>query len=157
MELEFYKIYEEMIISMRKYLFIALGGTLGAIFRFIIKNTHIIGHPASFPINTFIINITGSFILALVLTTAYEVWNFDEDIRLGIATGFLGAYTTFSTMCKETVSLINKGMFSLGLFYIMISTIIGLVSAYLGIVTARKFIAAIVKRNSYDKEENKVS
>lgn len=142
---------------MRKYLFIALGGILGAISRFIIKNAHFIGFQTSFPVNTFIINITGSFILALVLTTAYEVWDFDEDIRLGIATGFLGAYTTFSTMCKETVSLINKGMYSLGLSYIILSTIIGLFSAYFGVITARKVVSLIVKRKSSFDEESEAS
>lgn len=142
---------------MRKYLFIALGGILGAISRFLIKNAHLLGHQTAFPINTFIINITGSFVLALVLTTAYEVWNFDEDIRLGIATGFLGAYTTFSTMCKETAVLMNKGMYSLGIFYIILSTFVGLFSAYLGVITARSVIFGIIKRRSSGEEESEVS
>jgi CrcB protein len=142
---------------MRKYLFIALGGILGAISRFLVKNVHFLSHQPSFPINTFIINITGSFVLALVLTTAYELWNFDEDIRLGIATGFLGAYTTFSTMCKETAVLMSKGMYSLGIFYIILSTFVGLFSAYLGVITARSAISGIIKRRSSGEEESEVS
>ena len=80
-------------------LFIAIGGMLGSISRFAIKNIHMWNYHENTSLNTLFINITGSFLLALILTIAFEVWNFDPDILLGIATGFLGAYTTFSTLC----------------------------------------------------------
>ena len=131
---------------MRKYIFIALGGILGAVLRYIIRNMHM--YKGVFPLNTLIINIIGSFILALILTLAFEVMDFDSDIRLGIATGFLGAFTTFSTMIKETVVLINSGYYYSAISYLVISTILGLVSAYFGIIIAREVISKMVNRQN---------
>ena len=131
---------------MRKYIFIALGGILGAVLRYIIRNIHM--YKGVFPLNTLIINIIGSFILALILTLAFEVMDFDSDIRLGIATGFLGAFTTFSTMIKETVVLINSGYYYSAISYLVISTILGLVSAYFGIIIAREVISKMVNRQN---------
>ena len=131
---------------MRKYFFIAVGGILGAILRFLIKNIHM--YKGNFPLNTLIINIIGSFILALILTLAFEVMDFDSDIRLGIATGFLGAFTTFSTMIKETVVLINSGYYYSAILNLTVSTLLGLVVAYLGIVIAREVISKMVSRQN---------
>ena len=96
---------------MRKYIYISIGGALGAVFRLAIENVHIWNYNESIPLNTLIINIAGSFILALFLTAAYEVMEVDADLRIGLSTGFLGAFTTFSTLCKETVSLMAGGKF----------------------------------------------
>lgn len=131
---------------MRRYSFIALGGVLGAISRYYIKNIHILGYNGYLPLNTFIINITGSFILAMLLTTASEVFNFDEDIKLGIGTGFLGAYTTFSSMCKEAVILLRSGNFFAAFSYLCLSTIAGLFSAYLGYTVARVLLRKYSKK-----------
>jgi len=123
-----------------------MGGILGAILRFLIKNIHM--YKGIFPFNTLIINIIGSFILALILTLAFEVMDFDSDIRLGIATGFLGAFTTFSTMIKETVVLINSGYYYSAILNLTVSTLLGLVVAYLGIVIAREVISKMVSRQN---------
>ena len=131
---------------MRKYMFIGIGGILGAILRYYIKNVHIYHYKEAIPLNTLLINITGSFVLALVLTIAYEIWDFDSNIRLGIATGFLGAYTTFSTMCKETFALAVSGYYYSALSYITVSTILGLGAAYFGIVLAREVVRKLVNK-----------
>jgi fluoride exporter len=135
---------------MRKYVFVAIGGILGAISRYLIKEIPIYNYHGNIPLNTLIINITGSFTLALILTTAFEIWEFDADIRLGIATGFLGAYTTFSTFCKETVGLIHEGYNFSAFFYLAASTLIGLAAAFLGIILARGVVSKLVNK---DKDE----
>ena len=138
---------------MRKYIFIAIGGALGAILRYMIKNVHIYHYKEVVPINTLFINITGSFMLALILTVAFEVWQLDADIRLGIATGFLGAYTTFSTMCKETVSLMEQGYYYSSISYICFSTMLGLATVYFGVILAREVVSKLVnKGGSQDME-----
>ena len=123
---------------MKKYIFIALGGMLGAILRYVIKNTHIYNYKEAIPIDTLFINVSGSFLLALILTVAYEVFQFHADLRLGIATGFFGAYTTFGTLCKETVNLINEGHYYWAITYIGLSVILGLAVTYLGVILGRK-------------------
>ena len=122
---------------MRKYTFIAIGGMLGAILRYIIKGIHIYHYNGVIPINTLLINISGSFILAFILTVAFKTFKFDADIKLGIATGFLGAYTTFSTLCKETINLITQGDYYSAISYIGFSAMFGFVAAYFGVVLAR--------------------
>lgn len=135
---------------MRKYIYIGAGGVFGAILRYYIKNIHLYHYKELIPLNTLLINITGSFILALVLTIAYEIWDFDSNIRLGIATGFLGAFTTFSTMCKETVSLIESGNYYSALSYITTSTVLGLAVAYFGIIIAREVVSKLVNKEDYE-------
>ncbi|AWI03342.1 fluoride efflux transporter CrcB [Clostridium drakei] len=139
---------------MKKYIFIALGGMLGAMLRYKIEHIHIYHYKEVVPINTLMINISGSFVLALILTIAFEIWQFSSDLRLGIATGFLGAYTTFSTMCKETVNLMKQGDYYSSISYIGFSTMLGLAAAYFGIILAREIISKLVKENDDYNEEN---
>lgn len=137
---------------MKKYIFIFLGGMLGALLRYKIEHIHIYHYKEVVPINTLLINISGSFMLALILTIAFEIWQFNSDLRLGIATGFLGAYTTFSTMCKETVNLMNQGYYYSAISYICFSTMLGLAAAYFAVILAREIIAKLVKDNNiYNK------
>ena len=134
-------------MNVLKYVLIAIGGILGANLRYLIEGVHISGSYHGFPVNTFLINIAGSFILALVLTIAFEIWEYDASLRLGIATGFLGAFTTFSTLCKETVILFYQGNYAVAAGYVGGSAVIGCAAAFLGIIVAREFIAKQVRKN----------
>lgn len=138
---------------MRKYVFIGIGGILGAILRYLIKGVQIYHYNENIPLNTLIINVTGSFVLALVLTVAFEVWEFDAGIRLGIATGFLGAYTTFSTLSKETAGLVRRGDYFSAVSYITVSTVLGLAAVYFGIILARETVSKLVKKDKEELEE----
>jgi CrcB protein len=129
------------LINIRKYLYIGIGGALGAILRYIGKNIEITNYKENIPLNTLLINIIGSLLLALFLTIAFEVWELDANLRIGIATGFLGAFTTFSSLCKETVVLMNQGYYFSAISYITVSIFLGLAFAYLGIVIARELFA----------------
>lgn len=125
---------------MRKYLFIIAGGMTGAIIRYVLKDIKIIDFKNSFPINTLLINIIGSFLLAIIITMALKGKKFDEDLRLGITTGFLGAFTTFSTFAKETESMCeNSYIISAGL-YVLLSVLLGLAAAGFGVYISKKWI-----------------
>lgn len=130
---------------MRKYVYIGIGGFCGAILRFLIKGIHIYHYHENVPINTLFINITGCFLLALVLTVALEITGFSSSLRLGIGTGLLGAFTTFSTLCKETVGFIYQGYYFSAVSYITVSTMLGLAATYFGIVVAREVIVGRIK------------
>ena len=88
---------------MRKYIYILIGGALGAAFRVVVENIHIWNYHGNISTNTVIINTVGCFTLALFLTVNYEVFEINPDIRLGVATGLIGAFTTFSTFCKFNI------------------------------------------------------
>lgn len=130
---------------MRKYVFIGAGSFIGAIFRYLMKNIQIHGCHESFPLNTLITNVGGAFLLALILTAALELRNFGADVRAGLTIGLLGAFTTFSTLCRETVGLMAGGDYSLAVAYMIISIALGLGSAYLGMALARRLGTKMMK------------
>lgn len=138
---------------MRKYILIGIGGLLGSILRYWFEGVPIYHYHENVPLNTLFINITGSFVLALILTIAFDVWEFKADIRLGIATGFIGAYTTFSTLCKETVGLLYQGNYFSAISYIAVSTMVGIAAAYFGVVVAREVVSKLVKKDEAELEE----
>lgn len=119
---------------MRKYILIGIGGCFGAMLRYAIKNISVLNYRDIFPLSTIIINATGCFIFACILTIAFRLRRIDLDMKFGIATGFLGAFTTFSTLCKDMVQLMDNGYFGLALLYIALSVIVGLAAAYLGVI-----------------------
>lgn len=143
---------------MRKYIFLSCGCFTGAILRYLIEQVKIQSYHENVPINTLFINISGAFLMAFILTIAFEVWEIDADIRLGITTGFLGAYTTFSTLCKESVALMRNGYYFSAISYITVTAILGLGVAYLGTILARKIGNIIANKtetsSAQDSEEN---
>ena len=126
---------------MKKYLSIGIGGAAGSIARHFIQLVPLPVTAAYRPVLTMLINISGSFLLALFLTAAYEHPDWHPDIRLGIATGFIGAFTTFSTMCKEIALLIYSANYLLAASYALLSLSLGLTAAALGVQLARKINA----------------
>lgn len=124
---------------MKRNLFIGLGGVFGAMIRFHAKGVTTPYH-GLLPLNTLLTNLLGCFLLALILTFAYEVLEIDAALRLGIATGFLGALTTFSTLCKEAFTLFYAGHAMEALLYLLLSTLLGASSVYLGIWVSRALI-----------------
>lgn len=140
---------------MKKYVLIGIGGFLGAISRYSIKNVIIFNPHRAIPLNTLLINISGSFILAFFLTAAFKYLNTSEDIRIGISTGFLGAYTTFSALCKETVMLLNNGSIYPALLYLALSSVLGLGAIFSGVVAAKRIAVGFRLKNlNEEKPEN---
>ena len=116
-----------------KLLLVALGGSLGALARYGIGLA--VG-PRTFPWATLAINVTGSFVLALLLALAVER-DWPEAVTLAAGTGFLGAYTTFSTFSSEAVTLLRAERASAALAYVAMSVGAGLLAAWAGWSLAR--------------------
>lgn len=129
---------------MKKYVYVGSFGFLGAILRFTIKNIKIKDYTGQIPINTLIINVTGSFFLALILTLTLEVYKVREEVKLGLTTGLLGTYTTFSSLCREEVNLILNGNYYSAFTYILMSLLFSSIAIFIAI-TISKVIAR--KRN----------
>ena len=134
------------------YVYIGVGGFLGAIARFGLGQLIGAVNPTIFPWGTFSINLLGSFILGFFLTLALETLAISAELRLGIATGFLGAFTTFSTFMLETVSLIDAGRLGLSISYLVSSLMFGLLFVWLGVSFARRVAASGEKENSNQVE-----
>lgn len=115
---------------------IGLGGALGACARYELSLA-VTSRPGTFPLSTFIINVGGSFVLGVLLVLILERLKPTEYIRPFAATGFLGAYTTWSTFMVETDDLIKSGRVILAAGYVTASLVAGLGAMYLGIMVVR--------------------
>jgi CrcB protein len=115
---------------------IALGGALGTPARYALAQViHVARN--TFPWATFVTNVTGAFVLGAFLTLVIERFPPNRYARAFFAIGFLGSFTTFSTMAVETVTLCKDGYAVLGIGYLCTSIAAGLASCSLGIVLAR--------------------
>jgi CrcB protein len=147
--LTFYANIRKVIIK-KKYILIGIGGFLGAVLRYLIKEINNHGILGKIPVNTLLINIAGSFILALVLTLAAKMSNLDENLKIGVTVGFLGAFTTFSTLCREITELIYQGFYLTAASYVVISVVIGIGAAYSGAAAAGRIAANLVGQTEKD-------
>jgi CrcB protein len=86
----------------------------------------------SFPFGTLIINVSGSFFLGWFLTMAAGRLSMSETTRFAIATGFVGAYTTFSTYMWESNSLFQRGAHYQAWANLFGSLVLGMIAVYLG-------------------------
>jgi fluoride exporter len=122
---------------MREFLLIGAGAVLGANARYWLTNYFVQRFGPDFPLGTLFINITGSFLLGLVLVLVSNRFVVDPGYRLLLGTGFLGAYTTFSTFSYDTIVLLERGDLMPAVTNVSVSVGASLLAAYLGIVVAR--------------------
>lgn len=122
--------------TLTRYLAVAAGGALGAAARYFIGGSVLSRVATSFPLATFVINVTGSFVLGFFLTIAAERVALGPHFRLAIAVGFIGAYTTFSTFEYETLRLAEERGIGWALLNIILSVVIGFVAVWGGMAIA---------------------
>jgi CrcB protein len=115
---------------------IALGGALGTPARYEVSQLIHVAKD-TFPWATLVTNLSGAFVLGLFLTLVIERFPPTRYLRAFFAIGFLGSFTTFSTMAVETVTLVKDHRAVVGIGYLCVSIAAGLASCYLGIVLAR--------------------
>lgn len=123
--------------AIRNPLAISLGAISGALCRYYLNLWFIERFGLGFPYGTFFINITGCFLMGLVFMATETAIAISPEVRLLIATGFLGSYTTFSTYGLETVSLIDAKQVIPALIYGVGSALMGIISVKLGIELVR--------------------
>ena len=124
---------------MTKYWMVGLGGFLGSIARFWLGSYITYRMGARFPYGTFVINISGSFLLGLVVTLLAERAHWNPNLLYLIPIGFIGAYTTFSTFELEAFRSVRNGDLLLSFLYVNLSVAIGFVAVWLGIAAGRNF------------------
>jgi fluoride exporter len=114
------------------YLSIAIGAVVGANARFLVSTWAANRIGVDFPYGTLLVNVSGSCLIGVVLTLL--AGQFDAGARALLATGFLGAYTTFSTFAYETTALLRQGSIRLACLNALGSAAAGVGGAALGIV-----------------------
>ena len=112
---------------------VALGGGIGSAVRYLVGGWFANRFGPGFPYGTFVINVSGSFIIGFFLAFAQERVSPGPYWRLFFAVGFVGGYTTFSTFEYESVRLFQDGELLLGGMYLVGSVAAGLIAAIGGI------------------------
>ncbi len=118
---------------MLKMLFIVgSGGFLGSIVRYLSQVMIYKYFPTSFPYGTFSINVSGSFLIGIIFALGEKGNILSPEVRMFLATGFCGGFTTFSTFSYEILQQLRDGEILMASLYIISSIVFGLLAAYAG-------------------------
>jgi CrcB protein len=116
---------------------VALGGLVGSVARYWIAGWVQGLNGAQFPIGTLAVNVLGSFVIGVVMTLSLERGLISAEMRILLATGFCGGFTTMSTFSYETVALLRDGSAVAGLGNIAVSVATCLLATWCGNLTGR--------------------
>ncbi|MGA2186023.1 MAG: fluoride efflux transporter CrcB [Bryobacteraceae bacterium] len=121
-----------------KYLVVLAGGGVGSLARYVASTAIMQRFGGAFPLGTFVINITGSFLIGLLMTLFTERLDWSPTWRLLLVTGFLGGYTTFSSFEYESLQALRQGAKWMGLFNLVGSVVAGYIAVWLGALLAER-------------------
>ena len=123
---------------MKVLLAIGTGGFIGGLFRYFLTEFVRTKIFSTFPFGTLTVNITGCFLIGLVLGLS-DRGNLTQEWRLFLATGLLGGFTTFSAFSAETANMLRDGQLWYALAYIGTSVVLGLLATFIGILIIKIF------------------
>jgi CrcB protein len=121
-----------------KYLWIGLGGALGAISRYAV-GVWFTERFGRFPYGTFVVNISGCFAIGLVIEILGSRTGLSPAWRYAVPIGFIGAYTTFSTFELESFHAVQQGFPLVAILNLTLSVVIGYAAVWLGFAAGRHF------------------
>jgi CrcB protein len=123
---------------MMRLLLVTAGGGIGSLVRYLVGSAITQRFGGRFPLGTFVINITGSFLIGLVMTLLTERFAPSPYWRPLLVIGFLGGYTTFSSFEYETFQSVRGGDTRIALLYVLGSVILGYFGVWLGVLVATR-------------------
>ena len=122
---------------LKSIILIGLGGGAGSILRFLVSYFTKKQWSGEFPLGTFLINLSGSLLIGLLIGYLLKLQSDWTDFRMLLVVGFCGGFTTFSTFALESFELINSGKITISLVYALSSLILGVILVWLGILFAK--------------------
>ena len=122
-----------------KVLAVALGGAIGATLRFYLQDWSLGRYGAAFPYGTLVVNLSGAFLIGLLMTIFLKHVHIAPAWRLFFITGILGGYTTFSALTLETYALFEEGLALQALVYLGASVFGGMITLLSGVYLGRLF------------------
>ncbi len=123
---------------MDRYLLVMLGGAAGSLARYVAGAEIMRRFKGTFPLGTLAVNVSGCFLIGLIMTLLTERFNLHPNWRMLLVVGFLGGYTTFSSFEYETYTAIRDGGHWIGLLNILGSVGLGYIALWLGVLAAAR-------------------
>jgi fluoride exporter len=120
--------------------YIAAGSAIGGMGRYLLGGAIQRLTAATFPAGTLLINVTGSFLLGLILRYGVDTPTVTPEVRAFLTVGLCGGYTTFSTFSFEAMSLMEDGEWTRAGLYVALSVGLSLAATFLGIAAAREIV-----------------
>jgi CrcB protein len=114
-------------------LLIGLGGGAGSIARFLCQRGVNVVYPHAFPFGTFIVNVSGCFLIGMLLGLIEKGALVKPEWRLLLVTGFCGGFTTFSAFAAENIQLLKDGRLLYFFIYTAASVVLGILATFVGI------------------------
>ena len=126
---------------MWNYVAVALGGVVGCCARYGVNQAvHSFYGRSMFPVATLVINVSGCLLMGFLFQLTLDRADVSQSMRLAILTGVLGGFTTFSAFAMETLLLAEEGEVGTAMLYVLMSVVMGLLAAYIGVWFARSLI-----------------
>lgn len=125
---------------MNMYLSVALGGALGACARYGVAHFALRLLGPGYPYGTLIVNVVGSLLMGMLIETLALRWSPSPELRILLVTGFLGAFTTFSTFSLDVAVQIQKGAFFAAGSYILLSVALSIIGLFAGLQLIRMIL-----------------
>lgn len=122
---------------MKAILIIWVGGGLGSVFRYLVQLGMSKLVTVTFPAGTFLVNITGCFVIGLLYGLANKYAALTMEWRLFLITGLCGGYTTFSSFSYESISLFRQGNYTYFILYLLLSVAVGLFATFGGMTIVK--------------------
>lgn len=116
------------------YLLIAVGGAAGSVLRYVVGRVAQGSSATGFPIGTMVVNVTGCFLIGVLVRQLMNVQT-SPEIRALLVVGFCGGFTTFSTFSAETIGLIEGGEYGRAATYVILSVALCLGATFAGMAT----------------------
>jgi CrcB protein len=128
----------EEVLSLDRYLVVLAGAGLGGLARYAGGTWIMAKYGGRFPLGTLVINVTGSFLIGVLMTLLTERLHPHPNWRLFLVVGILGGYTTFSSFEYETYQAVREGARWMAALYVTASVVLGYIGVWLGALLVRR-------------------
>jgi CrcB protein len=118
-------------------LLIGSGGFLGSISRFLASRFIQNNFPGAFPAGTFLVNITGCFLIGLIFGFSERSSLLSPGWKMFLTVGFCGGFTTFSTFANENLALLRDGAYFYFSVYTLLSVFLGITATFIGVLITK--------------------
>ena len=122
------------MIDFKNIALVVLGSATGGTLRYIISLFFMARELNKLPLATFLVNLIGCFLIGVVYATTNKSGQGESQLKLLLATGFCGGFTTFSAFTLENLQLLKQHAVTTAFVYILLSVILGIGATFLGFI-----------------------